>query len=167
MVLYWFGKLTMLRISKLADYGTIILTAMAGEPEWTFSAAELGVRTGLPLPSVSKILKILLRQGIVVSLRGANGGYKLARAPAEISTVQILNALDGPLGVTECSASPGLCKLEAHCGARAHWHMINRVVLKALEQITLQQMIAPRRTRVDVLRRTPREARTAAPEVSP
>lgn len=163
MVLFLFWKMTMLRISKLADYGTIILTAMAGEPEWTFSAAELGLRTRLPLPSVSKILKILLRQGIVVSLRGANGGYKLARAPAEISTVQILNALDGPLGVTECSVSPGLCQREAQCGARAHWHMVNRVVLQALEQITLQHMIAPARPKLAVLR----PARTAAvPEVS-
>lgn len=149
----------MLRISKLADYGTILLTAMASEPEWTFSAAELGLRTGLPLPSVSKIMKILLRQGIVVSLRGASGGYKLARSPSEITTVQILGALDGPLGVTECSASPGLCKREAHCGARAHWHMVNRVVLQALEQITLQHMIAPGRTKVDVLH-PPRAAKS-------
>ncbi len=155
----------MLRISKLADYGTIVLTAMAREPAWTFSAAELALRTGLPAPSVSKILKILLRQGIVVSLRGANGGYRLARSPAEISTVQILNALDGPLGVTECSASPGLCKREAHCGTRAHWHMINRVVLQALEHITLQQMIDPGRPRLDVLRPAWRAARSA--EVSP
>ncbi len=155
----------MLRISKLADYGTIILTAMAGDPEWTFSAAELGVRTGLPQPSVSKILKILLRQGIVVSVRGANGGYKLARSPAEISTVQILNALDGPLGFTECSASPGLCKREAHCGTRSHWHMINRVVLQALAHITLQQMVAPHPPRLEVLRPGRRGAR-AATEVS-
>jgi FeS assembly SUF system regulator len=151
----------MLRISKLADYGTIVLTAMGREPAWTFSAAELASRTGVPAPSVSKILKILLRQGIVVSLRGASGGYKLARSPAEISTVQILNALDGPLGVTECSVSPGLCKREAHCGTRTHWHMINRVVLQALEQITLQQMLDPGRPRLDVLR----PARPA--EVSP
>lgn len=159
----------MLRISKLADYGTILLTAMAVEPQWTFSAAELGVRTGLPLPSVSKIMKILLHQGIVVSLRGANGGYKLARSPAEISTVQILNALDGPLGVTECSASPGLCKREANCGARSHWHMVNRVVLQALEQITLQHMIAPGRPKLDVLRpprRTALSANSLSSEVS-
>lgn len=149
----------MLRISKLADYGTILLRAMALDPEWIFSAAELGVRTGLPLPSVSKIMKILLRQGIVVSIRGVNGGYKLARSPAEISTVQILNALDGPLGVTECSASPGLCQREAHCGARAHWHMVNRIVLQALEQITLAQMIAP--AKLDVLRPARRVTRSA------
>jgi FeS assembly SUF system regulator len=151
----------MLRISKLADYGTIILTAMAAAPQWTFSAAELGVRTGLPQPSVSKILKVLLREGIVVSLRGANGGYKLARAPAEISTVHILAALDGPLGLTECSASPGLCKREGHCGARTHWHMVNRIVLQALEQITLQHMLDSSRPRLDLLRPAPRATRSA------
>jgi len=134
----------MLRISKMADYGTSILSAMAGEPGSTFSAAELAQLTGLPLPSVSKILKILLREGLVVSLRGTLGGYRLARPAGQISTVDIISALDGPLGVTECSVREGLCRREGHCRERAPWQMINRAMLDALARITLQQMVAPR-----------------------
>jgi FeS assembly SUF system regulator len=133
----------MLRISKMADYGTIILTTMANEPERTRSVAEIGSVTGLPVPSVSKILKILVRERIVLSLRGTKGGYKLSRPPAEISTAQILNAIDGPLGMTECSVTPGLCSHETSCQVRSHWQMVNRVVLQALDQITLKQMIQP------------------------
>lgn len=133
----------MWRISKLADYGAIVLTAMADTAERTFSAAEIGSLTGLPVPSVSKILKILLRERIVISSRGARGGYRLARPAAEISTIEILHALDGPLGMTECIARPGRCRRETGCHVRSHWQMVNRVMLDALEQMTLQQMITP------------------------
>ena len=134
----------MLRISKMADYGTSVLSAMAGEPGSTFSAAELAQFTRLPLPSVSKLLKILLREGLVISSRGALGGYRLARPAAQISTVDILTALDGPLGVTECSVGEGLCRLENNCRERAQWQLVNRAMLDALSGITLQQMVAPR-----------------------
>ncbi len=127
----------------MADYGTIILTSMAKEPERTRSVAEIGAVTGLPAPSVSKILKILIHEGIVVSLRGTKGGYKLSRPPAEISTAQILKAIDGPIGMTECSITPGLCSYETGCQVRSHWQMVNQVMLQALEQITLKQMSQP------------------------
>ena len=133
----------MLRMSKMADYGTVILTTMAHEPERTRSTAEIGVATGLPVPSVSKILKIFVREGLVVSLRGARGGYTLSRPPAEISTAQILNAIEGPIGMTECSISPGLCARETGCPVRVNWQWVNHVMLEALEQITLEQMIQP------------------------
>lgn len=133
----------MLRMSKMADYGMVILTAMAHEPERTRSTAEIGIVTHLPVPSVSKILKILVRAGLVVSLRGAKGGYALSQPPAEISTAQILNAIDGPVGLTECSIAPGLCSQEAGCPVRGNWQRVNRVVLQALEQITLEQMAQP------------------------
>jgi len=133
----------MLRISKMADYGTIVLTTMAREPERTQSVAEIVSLTGLPVPSVSKLLKTFIRQGLVQSLRGAKGGYKLARPPAEISTAQIINAIDGPLGMTQCSAGPGLCGHELRCQVHSHWHRVSRIMLEALEQISLQQMSEP------------------------
>lgn len=133
----------MLRMSKMADYGTVILTAMAHQPERTRNAAEIGAVTRLPVPSVSKILKIFVREGLVVSLRGAKGGYTLSRPPAEISTAQILNAIDGPIGMTECSVTPGLCSRETGCPVRVNWQRVNRLMLQALEQITLEQMIQP------------------------
>lgn len=140
----------MLRISKMADYGTVILTAMAHEPERTRNAVEIGTVTHLPVPSVSKILKIFVREGLVVSLRGAKGGYMLSRPPAEISTAQILTAIDGPIGLTECSVTPGLCSRETGCPVRGNWQGVNRVMIQALEQITLEQMTRPVVETVDV-----------------
>jgi len=140
----------MLRISKMADYGTVILTAMAHQPERTRSTVEIGAVTRLPVPSVSKILKIFVREGLVVSLRGAKGGYALSRPPAEISTAQILNAIDGPIGMTECSITPGLCTRETGCPVRVNWRKVNRALLQALEQITLAQMIQPVDETVDL-----------------
>ena len=134
----------------MADYGTVILTAMAHQPERTRSTVEIGAVTRLPVPSVSKILKIFVREGLVVSLRGAKGGYTLSRPPAEISTAQILNAIDGPIGMTECSISPGLCTHETGCPVRVNWQRVNRVMLQALEQITLEQMIQPVAETVDL-----------------
>ena len=140
----------MLRISKMADYGTIVLTTMAKAPERTQSVAEIVSVTGLPAPSVSKLLKRFIREGLVLSLRGVKGGYKLCRSPAEISTAQILQAIDGPIGVTECSAHPGSCHHEAGCQVRANWQMVNRTMLEALERITLKQMIQPLAETVDL-----------------
>lgn len=127
----------------MADYGTIVLTTMAKEPERTQSVAEIVSVTGLPVPSVSKLLKIFIRQGLVQSLRGAKGGYKLSRPPAEITTAQIINAIDGPLGVTQCSRGPGLCGHQPRCPIHGHWHQVSRLMLEALEQISLQQMSEP------------------------
>jgi len=146
----------MLRISKMADYGTVILTTMAQQPGRTRSTAEIGAATRLPVPSVSKILKIFVREGLVVSLRGAKGGYTLSRPPAEITTAQILDAIDGPIGMTECSVTPGLCSHETGCPVRVNWQKVNRVMLLALEQISLEQMIQPMVETVDVTVLRPR-----------
>ncbi|KIF83222.1 SUF system Fe-S cluster assembly regulator [Noviherbaspirillum autotrophicum] len=133
----------MLRLSKMADYGTVVLTAMIGEPERSRSAAEIAAAIHVPVPTVSKILKILGRGGLVASLRGARGGYLLARPAAEITLADIIHAMDGPIGMTECSVTPGLCTQEAACAVRANWQRINRAVLGVLREITLDQMIAP------------------------
>lgn len=133
----------MLRLSKMADYGTVVLTAMIREPERSRSAAEIAAAIHVPVPTVSKILKILGRGGLVASLRGARGGYLLARPAAEITLADIIYAMDGPIGMTECSVTPGLCAQEAACAVRANWQRINRAVLGVLREITLDQMIAP------------------------
>lgn len=127
----------------MSDYGTIVLSTMAKEPERTQSVAEIVALTGLPVPSVSKLLKRFIRAGLVLSLRGAKGGYKLSRPPAEISTAQILKAIDGPVGMTQCSVAPGLCTREPGCLVRSHWHRVNRIVLEALEQISLKEIGEP------------------------
>ncbi|WP_025917548.1 SUF system Fe-S cluster assembly regulator [Herminiimonas sp. CN] len=133
----------MLRMSKMADYGTVILTTMVHQPERIQSAAGIAAVIRVPVPTVSKILKILTREGLVTSLRGAKGGYLLSRPPTEITISHIINAMDGPIGMTECSITPGLCSQESGCPVRANWQRVNRVVLDALDQVTLDQMIQP------------------------
>jgi FeS assembly SUF system regulator len=140
----------MLKMSKMADYGTLILTTMVREPARIQSAAEVAALIRVPVPTVSKILKILTREGLVVSLRGAKGGYLLSRQPSQISVSQIIQAMDGPIGMTECSITPGLCTQESDCPVRANWQRVNRVVLQALNQISLEQMIQPVPEMVDI-----------------
>lgn len=127
----------MLRLSKLGDYGTVIMAHIAREPRRLFSAGEIAAHSGIGAPTVSKLLKRLARDGLLVSQRGARGGYALARAPGEISLAQIIDAVEGPLAMTECSARAGLCALERDCPARARWQAVNGVVRAALDGVRL------------------------------
>jgi FeS assembly SUF system regulator len=140
----------MLRLSKTADYGTVVMSAMVRDPERSRNAAEIAAAIHLPLPTVSKILKILTRGGLVVSLRGPKGGYSLAQPADRISLVDIIHVMDGPIGMTECSVTPGLCSQESGCVVRANWQRINQVVLGVLQGVTLNQMVDPVSQLVDV-----------------
>jgi FeS assembly SUF system regulator len=131
----------MLRVTKLTDYATVVLTALAARPDAVLSAPELAERAGLELPSVAKLLKPLAQAGLVEGFRGTNGGYRLARAASQISLVEIVEAMEGPLGMTECSVHAGACGIEHSCGVRANWRRINDVVADALRSVTLAQML--------------------------
>lgn len=134
----------MLRISKLTDYGTLILAHMAGYPDRVHSAAGLAEALGLGLPTVSKVLKTLGRHALVTSQRGAYGGYVLSRLPAQISVADVIDALeDQPFGLTECSASSGICSMEGDCRIRDNWVRINSVVRQALQGVTVADMVHP------------------------
>ena len=134
----------MLRVTKLADYGIIILALLARQGETTCSARDVAAESRLPLPVVSKILKLLARSGLLTSHRGIKGGYGLARKPEEISLAQIIRALEGPIAVTECTDSiHGECGLEMGCPVRGNWHRINHAIDQALETITLAEMTRP------------------------
>jgi FeS assembly SUF system regulator len=133
----------MLRVTKLTDYATVVLTALAARPVDVLSAAELAERAGLEMPTVAKLLKPLAQAGLVEGFRGTNGGYRLARPAAEISLIEIVEAMEGPLGMTECSIHAGACGIEHSCGVRASWRRINDVVADALRGVTLAQMLAP------------------------
>lgn len=133
----------MLRMSKLADYGTVLMAAMAKDADAVHSATGLARKLGMGAPTVSKILKTLVREGLVASTRGARGGYHLPQPPSAISVAQIIRALDGPIGMTECSTTPGLCSQESRCTVRANWMRVNHVVLEVLNGITLEQLNLP------------------------
>ena len=131
----------MLRITKLTDYATVVLCALADAPARVHSAAELAETARLELPTVSKVLKPLAHAGLVTSFRGASGGYKLARVPAQISLIEIVEAIEGKLGLTECSGEHSSCEHEPHCGTRGHWHRVNEVIAGALRGVSLAEML--------------------------
>jgi FeS assembly SUF system regulator len=140
----------MLRLSKLTDYGTIIMTHLARSPGEVQSATDIASGTHVALPTVSKVLKLLTQDGLVVSYRGAQGGYCLARAPGAISVAEIIAALEGPIAFTECSVDTGLCDQEASCAIRANWQKINAVITSALQGVTLAEMLEPVMQTVDL-----------------
>ena len=131
----------MLRISKLTDYGTVMLAHLAGNPSAVCSAADVAATTGIALPTVSKLLKSLGHAGLVTSTRGANGGYKLARAPQHISAADVIDALEGPVSITECSATDSNCEHEHVCNVGGSWQQINTAIRKALEDVSLLDLL--------------------------
>lgn len=130
----------MLRISKMADYGTVIMATLVHASEPQQSAAEIAQKTQISLPTVSKLLKRLTRAGLLVSERGAYGGYRLAREPKAISVVEILNAIETKQGLTECSEGHSHCVLQAVCPTKANWGVINQVVVGALKKVSLSAL---------------------------
>ncbi|MBA3902083.1 MAG: SUF system Fe-S cluster assembly regulator [Rhodocyclaceae bacterium] len=134
----------MLRISKLADYGTMVTAYMARRPDQLFNAGEIAQALHLGQPTVSKILKMLGRDTLVLSVRGAAGGYTLARSPELITVAEIIDAMEEqPFGLTECSAVEGACTQEDTCIIRGNWRRINGAVRRALEEVSLADMIRP------------------------
>ncbi len=132
----------MIRMSKLTDYAILILAHLA-RSSGTLTAHELAARSRVPVPTVSKLAKELSKAGLVVSHRGRNGGYGLARAAEEISVAEIVEALEGPIALTEC-AKPGRidCEIEDTCVARATWDPVSRAIETALRGLPLSS-IAP------------------------
>lgn len=133
----------MLRMSKLTDYGTVIMTYMARQPQGVHSVAEMAAVLGLAAPTTSKILKMLARRELVHSLRGVKGGYRLARPPEQISIAEVIDAMEGPFGMTECSVVAGLCVQEAGCPLRENWQRLNQVIRRALDGVTVAEMSRP------------------------
>src|SRR5260370_37864922 len=133
----------MIRITKQTDYGIVLLTRWATLPAGHLNAPDLAAEAQLPLPMVSKILKLLVREGVLVSHRGVKGGYSLARSPREISMAEIIAALEGPIAIPECIDEMGNCFHEPICQVRSNWHRINAAVRAALAGITLAEMALP------------------------
>jgi FeS assembly SUF system regulator len=141
-------------MSKLTDYAILILAHLARSPG-TLTAHELAARSRVPLPTVSKLAKELSRAGLVVSHRGRNGGYGLARAAEQISVAEIVEALEGPIALTECARPGGGktdCEIEDTCLARASWDPVSRAIETALRGLALSD-IAPHRASDDASHR--------------
>jgi FeS assembly SUF system regulator len=133
----------MLRVTKLTDYATVVLTVLAARPGQVLSASELAEAAGLEAPTVAKLLKPLAQAGLVTGLRGANGGYRLAHPAEAISLIQIVEAMEGPLAITDCSNDHSTCGIAHQCGVRSQWRLINDVLADALRGVSLAQMLSP------------------------
>jgi FeS assembly SUF system regulator len=130
----------MLRISKLTDYGTVILACLASAPDRRHTAGEVAERIGLGGPTVSKLLKSFHRAGLVTSARGTRGGYQLARPAGRISAAAIIDAIEGPVAITECSGNHSTCDLETTCRTGGAWQHINGAIRRSLDEISLAQL---------------------------
>ncbi|MGA9853348.1 MAG: SUF system Fe-S cluster assembly regulator [Gammaproteobacteria bacterium] len=133
----------MLRLSKLTDYGTVVLAHMALQPATVYTAADVAAATHVAPPTVSKLLKCFARAGLVTSYRGASGGYSLARPPELITAVQIIDAVEGPVAITQCSLDHTHCGIESVCGVGHNWQRISLAIRDALRSVTLAQLARP------------------------
>ena len=130
----------MLRIGKLTDYATVILATLAADRSRLLNASTLAERTRIAAPTVSKQLKQMHRAGLVISTRGTHGGYQLARDPEQISAASILDALEGPIALTECSAGSGQCGIEHTCSVGRAWQKLSVAIRRSLSEISLAQL---------------------------
>jgi FeS assembly SUF system regulator len=136
----------MIRITKQADYAFLILTHLARcQAQAIVTARDLAEEFHLGLPMVSKVLKLLARGEVLESHRGIHGGYSLRRPPAEISVVDVIKAVDGPIAITECAGSePSDCKTQPFCHVAGPWQRINRAIVGAMEEVSLAEMAGAR-----------------------
>lgn len=134
----------MLRVSRLTDYATVVMTVIATHPADVLSTAQIADEARLELPTVSKLLKLLGHAGLVESFRGVNGGYRLARPAEAISLADIVEALEGPIGLTECSIAQGHCERQSQCGVSGSWRSVSGAIDGVLRGMTLAQMLAAR-----------------------
>jgi FeS assembly SUF system regulator len=151
----------MLRISRLTDYATVILAALAERPDQVRTAVALAQETHIAAPTVSKLLKQLQRAGLVASTRGLRGGYQLAKPATQISAAAILDALEGPVALTDCAAGQGQCGIESTCRVGRVWQRLNLAIRRSLYDVSLAQLAGIDSTQVR-LPALEREMKTAA-----
>jgi FeS assembly SUF system regulator len=131
----------MIKLGRLTDYAVTLLAQMTGGDK-VWAASDLSERTGLPLPTTSKILKQLAKSGIVQTKRGAAGGYRLAKPAAAVTVAAIVEAMDGPIALTECTdTGDHTCGVESICPMSGHWNRVNRAIKRALEDVSLADMM--------------------------
>ena len=132
----------MIKLSKWTDYAVVILAQMARGEGGLQTAGGLSEKTKLPEPTVAKVLKLLAKSSLIESTRGMNGGYKLLKAPDQISMAAVINALEGPVALTSCVEDGGECCTHSeNCSMKGKWNPVNAAMTQALENVSLAQMI--------------------------
>ena len=134
----------MIRLTNLADYAVVVMAAAAREPGAKLSAGRVAELTGIPAPTVAKLMGTLARSGLLAASRGVSGGFILARDASAINVAQIVEAVDGPIALTSCAGGEiNDCAMEGHCAIRGHWGPINQAVRGALVAVTLADLVQP------------------------
>jgi FeS assembly SUF system regulator len=134
----------MFRLNKLTDYGIVLMTYVAGSPHPSLHTARgLAEGTQLAPATVGKIVRELVAHQLLVSHRGTKGGYTLARPADKISVADVIDAMEGPVGFTECYSTPGCCELEPSCTVRSNSQVISRALRRTLQEIRLTDLIKP------------------------
>ena len=133
----------MLRISKLADYGTAVMAYLAKHETSLCNAREIAQHTHLTMATVSKLLKYLTNAALLRSVRGVNGGYCLQRAASEISIADIIYALEEQRGLIECRVQPNNCILQQVCKIKGNWQLISKAIEIALDSVSLEALARP------------------------
>ena len=132
----------MIRLNKMTDYAVVMLSHLAVDVDRVVTATELARGSVLPLPSVSKLMKQLSRAGILASQRGASGGYRLGRAPKDISIADIVTILEGPIALTACiEGADTSCDAIPQCSLSGHWNQVNHAIQVALDSVSLADLI--------------------------
>jgi len=144
----------MLRISKLTDYATVIMADLAGRDGECCSSPVVAESTRLEAPTVAKVLKTLARAGLIESVRGVNGGYRLSQPASSISVAAIIRAMEGPIALTECGLEPGRCSREHDCHLKGNWQRIGETVERALETLSLADLSSPGAPRIRLIERS-------------
>ena len=133
----------MVRLSKLTDYASVILAQMARYPDVLWAAGQLSDESSIPKPTCIKLLKLLVKGGVLTSTQGARGGYSLARAPSQIPVKVIIEAIEGPTAITECGTEETLCRRTDHCAVMSRWRELGDQVDHILTKTTLEDLISP------------------------
>jgi FeS assembly SUF system regulator len=133
----------MVRLSKLTDYASVILAQMAKQPDVLWSAGQLSGKSSIPKPTCIKLLKLLVKGNVLSSTQGARGGYSLAKAPSQIPVKTIIEAIEGPMAITECGTDEALCRLTDHCSVMSRWRELGDQVNYILTKTTLEDLISP------------------------
>lgn len=130
----------MLKLSKMTDYAAVVMAYIARHHQQQFTAAELSEQVGVPKPTVSKLLKMLVRAGLVESRRGAQGGYVLSRPAGHITVADLIEAIEGPVAMTDCSHTENQCDLAGQCGVADNWQRVTVAVHQMLSSVTLAHL---------------------------
>ncbi|HEY8964760.1 MAG TPA: SUF system Fe-S cluster assembly regulator [Alphaproteobacteria bacterium] len=131
----------MIKLSRLSDYAVVVLETLSRDISTSLSASQIALESGLPEPTVAKVLKLMAAGGLVTSSRGVNGGYAMAKAPNEMTVFDIVSAIEGRLGLTACvEGGDEPCALQGSCAMHGRWNVVNQAVQKTFESITLADM---------------------------